>query len=213
MAANDPKSIGTDVEILARDVAFQGYFRVDRWRLRFRTFAGPMSAPVEREVFERGHAVAVLPYDPVADSVVLIEQFRVGALAAGRKQPWLIEIVAGICGDDEAREEVARRETKEETGCDLGRIEPICEYLVSPGGTSESCAVFVGEIDCRHAGGVHGLANEHEDIRTLTLPADEAIARLDDGTIDNAVTIIALQWLARARPRLRQRWLQSSRSE
>jgi ADP-ribose pyrophosphatase len=203
----DPKLASGDVELLARDTVFQGHFRVDRWRLRFRTFAGPMSAPVEREVFERGHAVAVLPYDPVADSVVLIEQFRVGALAAGRP-PWLTEIVAGICHEAEPREEVARRETLEETGCTLGRLEPICDYLVSPGGTSETCALYVGEIDCRHAGGVHGLASENEDIRTLTLPADEAIARLDEGTIANAVAIIALHWLARARPRLRQRWLQ-----
>ncbi len=203
----DPKTKPGDVEILMRETAYQGYFRVDRWRLRFRTFAGPMSAPVVREVFERGHAVGVLLYDPVADAVVLIEQFRVGALAAGRP-PWLIEVVAGIRGDGESREDVARRETKEETGCTLGRLEPICDYMPSPGGTSESCALFVGEVDCRHAGGVHGLAEEHEDIRTLTLPADEAIARLDAGEIDNSVTMIALHWLARARPRLRQRWLQ-----
>jgi ADP-ribose pyrophosphatase len=207
MPPADPQATGGDVEILARETVYHGYFRVDRWRLRFRTFAGPMSAPVEREIFERGHAVAVLPYDPVADSVVLIEQFRVGALAAGHP-PWLTEIVAGIRQDGEAREDVARREALEEIGCTLGRLEPIYDYLVSPGGTSESCALFVGEIDCRHAGGVHGLASEHEDIRTFTLPADEAIARLDEGAIDNAVTIIALQWLARARPRLRQRWLQ-----
>jgi ADP-ribose pyrophosphatase len=204
----DPKSKAGDVEILTRDTVYQGYFRVDRWRLRFRTFAGPMSAPVVREVFERGHAVGVLPYDPVADTVVLIEQFRAGALAAGR-HPWLIEVVAGIRGEGEPHEDVARRETKEEIGCTLGRLEPICDYMPSPGGTSESCALFVGEVDCRHAGGVHGLADEHEDIRTLTLPADEAISRLDAGEIDNAVTIIALQWLARARPRLRQRWLQT----
>jgi ADP-ribose pyrophosphatase len=198
---------GSDVDLIARDTVFQGYFRVDRWRLRFRTFAGPMSPPVMREVFERGHAVGVLPYDPVADTVVLIEQFRIGALAAGR-HPWLVEIVAGIRGEREARDEVARREAREEIGCVLGRLEPICDYLVSPGGTSETCALYVGEVDCRQAGGIHGLAAEHEDIRTLILPADEAIARLDRGEIGNAVTIIALQWLARARPRLRQSWLQ-----
>jgi ADP-ribose pyrophosphatase len=203
----DPKAASSDVEVLARDVVFQGYFRVDRWRLRFRTFAGPMSAPVVREVFERGHAVAVLPYDPVADAVVLIEQFRVGALAAER-QPWSVEVVAGIRDDGERNEDVARRETLEETGCTLGRLEPIFDYLVSPGGTSETCALFIGEVDCRLAGGVHGLASEHEDIRTLTLPADEAIARLDEGLIGNAPTIIALQWLARSRAPLRQRWLQ-----
>jgi ADP-ribose pyrophosphatase len=208
MSVKDPRATGSDVEILAREIAYQGYFRVDRWRLRFRTFAGPMSAPVEREVFERGHAVAVLPYDPVADSVVLIEQFRVGALAAGRKQLWLTEIVAGIRGEDETREDVARRETQEEIGCELGRLELVYDYLTTPGETSTTCTLFVGEVDCRRVGGIHGLAEEHEDIRTLVVPADEAIAQLDDGAFDNSTIIIALQWLARARPRLRQRWLQ-----
>jgi ADP-ribose pyrophosphatase len=208
MASSDPTAGGGTVEILAREVAFQGYFRVDRWRLRFRTFAGAMSPPIQREVFERGHAVAVLPYDPIADAVVLIEQFRVGALAAGRKNPWLTEIVAGIRGEDEAREDVARREAQEEIGCELGRLELIYDYLTTPGETSTTCTLFVGEVDCRRAGGIHGLADEHEDIRTLIVPADEAIARLDEGAFDTSTIIVALQWLARARPRLRQRWLQ-----
>ena len=125
------------IEVLEKIPAYRGYFRVDSYRLRHRRFDGGWTPVLEREVFERGHAAALLPYDPRRDEVVLIEQFRVGALAAGL-DPWLIEIVAGIIEPGEAADEVARRETHEETGLNVGRIERIAEVFVSPGGASET---------------------------------------------------------------------------
>ena len=113
-----------DVEILDKETAFQGYFRIDRYRLRHRLFAGGWSEAITREVFERGHVVGVLPYDPIEDRVVLIEQFRIGAYAAGFS-PWLIEIVAGVIEAGEEPEEVARRETLEETGCSVTELMPV----------------------------------------------------------------------------------------
>ena len=190
-----------DVEVIERTTVYQGYFRVDRYRL----FAGGMSAPIDREIFERGHAVAVLPYDPIRDEVVLIEQFRVGAYAAGRTA-WLLEIVAGIIEPGETGEAVARREAQEEAGLHLGRLDPIANVLISPGGTSESVAIFCGEANAGTAEGIHGLHAEGEDIRVDRMPADDAIARLGDGRIVFAPAVIALQWLALNREDLRRRW-------
>ena len=194
-----------DVEILEQTEAFKGYFRVDRYRLRHRLFSGGWSPEITREVFERGHAAAILPYDPVRDAVVLIEQFRIGAYAAGHK-PWLLEIVAGIIEDGEPAEEVVRREAVEEAGCTVTDLVPISTYLVSPGGTSESISIFCGRVDSRRLGGIHGLAEEHEDIRVVVTPFAEAEDMLRAGQIDNATALISLQWLALNRARLREIW-------
>jgi ADP-ribose pyrophosphatase len=193
------------VEILERETAYQGFFRLDRYRLRHRTHAGEWSREQTREVFERGHCAALLPYDPKRDEVVLLRQFRLPALAAGF-EPWLIEIVAGIIDSEETAEQVARRETREEAGRDAGRLEEIGSFLMSPGGTTESIALYCGEVDAEGAGGIHGLAEEGEDIEVFALPAEEAFAKLRGGEISNAIGAIALLWLELNRPSLRRRW-------
>ncbi len=195
-----------EIEILDRQTVYRGYFQIDRYRLRHRKFDGGWTDPFIREVFERGHAVGVLLYDPNRDVVVLIEQFRIGAAAAGRPA-WLIEVVAGMIGPGESDAEVARRETLEEAGCVITDLIRICDFLVSPGGTSERIALFCGRVASDTAGGIHGLADEHEDIQVRAMATDDAIALLDANVIDNATTIIALGWLARNRAALRQRWL------
>jgi len=194
-----------DIEILDKSEQYKGYFRINRYRLRHRLYAGGWSGELQRELFERGHAVGVLPYDPAADSVVLIEQFRIGALVAGMG-PWLTEVVAGIIEEGEAPEEVARRETREEAGIEVMDLMPICRYLVSPGGSSESVVLFCGRVDSRGAGGIHGLAAEHEDIKVDVVPYAEAMRRLEEGDFTNAISIIALQWLALHRGRVRAAW-------
>jgi ADP-ribose pyrophosphatase len=193
------------VDIREKTVRYNGYFRIEQYRLRHRLYSGGWSREVVREVFERGHAAAVLPYDPVLDRVVLIEQFRVGALGSPG-DPWLIEIVAGIIDPGETPEAVARREAVEESGCALQDLVPICEYLVSPGGTTERITLFCGKVDASQAGGFAGLEHEDEDIRVLVLPAHEAIAQMQAGHIRAAAPIIALQWLQLNREQLRQRW-------
>ena len=193
------------VEIFEKTVGYQGFFRLDRYRLRHRLFSGAWSRTLVREVFERGHAAAVLPYDPVRDQVVLIEQFRIGALQAPGG-PWLLEIVAGVIDPGETPEEVIRREAVEESGCPLQEIVPICEYLVSPGGTTERISLFCGRVDASQADGIHGVAEEGEDIRVVATPIDDAIAYLHAGRINAAAPIIALQWLMLNRDQLRRRW-------
>ncbi len=195
----------TDVEVVARKTAFQGYFRVDRYRLRHRLFAGGWSSVVSREVFERGHAVAVLLYDPDLDRVALTEQFRVGAYAAG-EDPWLLEIAAGIIEPGENPDDVVHREAREETGADIVALLPICKVYVSPGGATETIALYCGRIDSAKVGGIHGLTDEGEDIRVHVLDTDEAIGAMRDGRIKSAPAVITLQWLALNRTDLKRRW-------
>lgn len=192
-------------EIVEKTSPFRGYFRIDRYVVRHALFAGGMSGKIVREVFERGHAAAVLPYDPVRDEVVLIEQFRIGALAAGR-DPWLLEIVAGIVEPGETPKSVVRREMAEEAGLTFTAIEPIADVLLSPGGTSETMACFCARVDSREAGGIHGRDDEDEDIRVVPMAADDAIAAVNALTISNAPAVIALLWLAVHRERLKAAW-------
>ena len=196
-----------DVEIIKKETEFQGFFRLDRLRLRHRKFEGGWSEELNLEVFERGDAAAVLLYDPDRDAVVLIEQFRPGAFTAGRSTPWLVEVVAGIVEDGENGELAIRREALEEAGCAIIDIVPIVEVFPSPGGSSEVVSVYCGRVDAHDAGGIHGHADEGENIRVLVEPADAALKRLEGGEIQNAIMVIALQWLGQHREALRQTWL------
>ena len=215
----NPTHTVRDVEVVERTATYEGYFRVDRYRLKHKLFEGGWSDVMTREVFERGHAVAVLPYDPNLDRVVLIEQFRIGAHAALASRwfgddasPWLIECVAGIIEKGEDPEEVARREIREETGCDVDAVVPVTHYLVSPGGSSESVFIYCGRVDAGKVEGIHGIQDEHENIRPFAVPVAEAFRLLDGGRIYNAMTIIALQWLRANRERLQEAWRRPPKS-
>ena len=194
-------------EILDQSNGYRGFFRLEKYRLRHELFAGGWSAEMSRECLERGHAVAVLLYDPERDQLVLLEQFRVGALEFPGG-PWLLEIVAGIIDHPgETTEDVARRETIEEAGCELLDLVPIRQYLVSPGGTSESIALFCGRVDASTVTpGVRGVAAEHEDIQVHVVSRAEALELLHSGRINSAAPIIALQWLELNRAQLLERW-------
>lgn len=194
-----------DYEIISRDVIYQGHCRLANYHLRFRLFNGGWSQKISRELVERKAAVGVLLYDPIKDHVVLIEQFRIGALA-NPHSPWLTEVVAGLIDSDETTKEIAIRESKEEANCDVLDLYPICEYFVSPGGSNEYMYLFCGNIDSTHAGGVFGLADEHEDIRAISISVDEAFIRLQEGKINTPPAIISLQWLQLNRDWLKQLW-------
>lgn len=203
MAQRDKEtSTGREFEVLSRQICYEGFFRLERLDLRHSLHGGGMSPVLSREIVERGDVAAVLLYDPRLDRVVMIEQFRVGAMADGRG-PWLLEIVAGLIEPGEAPEQVARREAIEEAGCAIEALEPITCFYVTPAKSSERSYLYCGLVDAADAGGIHGLAHEGEDICVVPLPAVDALALVDDGTINSAWPIIALQWLARHRERLR----------
>lgn len=198
-----------NVTVLKKQRVFDGYFKVDQYRLRHTLHRGGECDVLLREVFERGHIAAVLPVDPQRDSVVLIEQFRPGAHAAGW-DAWLLECVAGIIEADETATSVAEREAQEEAGCVLRDIRPIMQFLSSPGASSETVALFVARVDARDLGGVHGLPHEGEDIRVHVVAIDQAMDLLHAGKIVNAKTIIALQWLQLHYAELKRDWLETS---
>ena len=194
-----------DFEVTDREEAYKGVFRLARYHVRHKMFDGGWSKTYMREILERKSAVAVLPYDPVLDRVVFIEQFRAGALA-DPKNPWLLEVVAGVFGADETPEEVAKREASEEAGCEILDLHPVCEYFVSPGGCNEYLYIFVGRVDASQIGGTHGLKDENEDIRAFTLPLDEALALVGKNTKLTAPVIVSLLWLQINREKLKTLW-------
>ncbi len=193
------------VEILERRVAFAGFFKLVCYRLRHRLFAGGMSRDLVRESHERGDAAVVLPYDPERGLIVLVEQFRIGAVERA-DDPWLLEPVAGIVEPGEEPSGVARREAREEAGLELQDLIPIGVYYPSPGASSERCFAFVGKVDARGAGGLFGLAEHGEDVKAHVVPLRTALGWLEDGRLRVASTLITLQWLALHRAELEARW-------
>ncbi|EKF6806255.1 ADP-ribose diphosphatase [Vibrio parahaemolyticus] len=193
-----------DVEIISKESVFKGFFKMVKYRFKHKLFAGGWSDVVEREMFERGHAAAMLPYDPKTDQVVIIEQIRIGALE--HEHPWQLEIVAGMIDRDESAEEVIRREAEEEAGITVGRVASVTSYYPSSGGCSEKLDVFVGEVDASKAHGIHGLDYEDEDIRVHVLSREQAYQWVKDGIFENGASIIALQWLQLNHQELRSQW-------
>ena len=194
-----------DVEIIARETLYSGFFSMELYRFRHRLFYGEMRGEIKREIFERGHAAVLLPYDPVRDEVVLVEQVRIAAYDTS-DTPWLLEMVAGMIEEGESVEDVARREALEEAGLVVGRTKPVLSYLASPGCTSERLTILVGEVDATTAEGIHGLADENEDIRVHVVSREQAYQWVEEGKIDNAASVIALQWLQLHYQTLRNEW-------
>jgi ADP-ribose pyrophosphatase len=200
-----PQFSRADVKILDQQPVYQGRFQLDHLTLQHRLFNGGWSQPLLREVFKRGEAVGVLLFDPDRNQIVLIEQFRAG-IVLKTEHPWLIEIVAGVIDDSESPEEVAERETQEETGLTVRNLFFISRHWVSPGASTERITLYCGQIDAMQAQGVHGLAEEGEDIRLQVLDIQAAFHLLTTGKIDNASTIIALLWLQQHEKTVRKTW-------
>ncbi|WP_262965125.1 NUDIX domain-containing protein [Methylobacter psychrophilus] len=193
-------------EIIDKETVYSGFFRMEKYRLKHTLYAGGWSAEISREVFVRGSCVAVLLYDPHADKVILIEQFRAGAILQPDRA-WLVEIVAGAIEEGETAEEVAYRESLEEAGCEIQELMVINEFYTTPGGAAERITLFCGKVDSTDIGGIHGLDHEDEDILVRAVDFDEAYFMLENNKIESAIPIIAIQWLALNKQKLKQKWL------
>lgn len=194
-----------EFKLLTKEIGYDGFFRLERYLLKHTLYEGGWSDNIVRELFERGHAVAVLLYDPDTDKVVLVEQFRIGAIHM-QSGAWLLELVAGMIESGETNVDVAERETHEEAGCEIKKLIPICEYMASPGGTTEVISLFCGIVDASSAGGVYGIKHEGEDIKVNVLTYEQAVDELYLGKINSASPIMAMQWLMINRENVRKNW-------
>ncbi|MCX8600494.1 MULTISPECIES: ADP-ribose diphosphatase [unclassified Gilliamella] len=204
---NTPVEFGKkDVFNLTKKVLYKGFFSLLEYRFKYRKFDGSISQEVTREILERGHAVVLLAFDAKRDEVVLIEQIRIAAIET-QDSPWILELIAGMMDhENESFEQVARREAMEEAGISIGRCKPIISYLASPGGLTEQLHILVGEVDASTAKGVHGLADENEDIKVHVVSREQAYDWVEKGIINNAASIIALQWLQLNHIKLENEW-------
>mgnify|MGYP001052362399 FL=1 len=193
------------IEVDQRETLFDSFLRVDRLKLRHSLFAGGWSELITRELILRPRAVGVLLFDPAQQQVVLVRQIRVGMLDEGQN-PWLLELVAGMVESGEEPIEVAARESLEEANTKPQDLLQICEYYNSPGISNERITLFCGRVDATQAGGIFGLDAEHEDIEVVVLSLADALAKVASGEINNAMSIIALQWLQLNQPMLEESW-------
>ncbi len=206
----------SDVEIIKKETAYHGFFKVNQYTLQHRLFDGGKTTELTRECFERGHAVGVLAYDPWMDNVVLLEQFRIGAYVYEEEKhgdntencesPWLLEIIAGIVEPGESQLEVAHREAEEEAGLQLLALESIGNCYSSQGGSSETIQLYCACVRSHDAGGIYGLEEEGEDIRVIVMSYQEAVQQLKEGHLNNASAMIAMQWLMLNRGDIQIKW-------
>ena len=196
----------SDVDVVSETWLHRSFLKLKKYRLRHRLFSGEWGDEVDRELVTRPRVAAVLPYDPRLDQVVLIEQFRMGPFSQ-RQDPWLMEVVAGVAEGNECLEDLAKRETLEEAGLTVISLKPIHHYWVSPGMCDEQVALFCAQVDATHAGGIYGLPDEHEDIKTHVMMASAAFELAAKGHLNNAMSLIAIQWLQLNHATLRQEWL------
>jgi ADP-ribose pyrophosphatase len=195
-----------DIKVLSREPVFSRFLKVDIVQLKHKMFNGGWSPVINREVTVRERVVGVLMFDPKRDEIVLVKQFRVGVMQ-DLEEPWILEIVAGMVGDGENFHDVANREAREESGCEILDLIDICEYYNSPGISTEKVILYCGIIDAENAGGIHGLEKEHEDIEVIVLSYKDALDCLESGYINNAMSIIALQWLMLNKNAIIKQWV------
>ena len=200
-----------DMEIVAEKTLYKGFFTLKQIQFKHKLFAGGESGIVTRELLIKGAASAVIAYDPKADSVVLVEQVRIGAAyhPEPMHSPWLLELIAGMVEKDEKPEDVALRESKEEAGITVKNLTHCLSVWDSPGGTVERLHLFVGKVDSTQAKGIHGLADENEDIRVHVVKREQAYQWMCEGKIDNGIAVIGLQWLQLNYAQLQKRWLRN----
>jgi ADP-ribose pyrophosphatase len=189
-----PQFTHQDMPEMEEKEVFSGYSRIKQYRFRFPLFKGGESTLIQREVFVRPPAVAVLLYDPDTNQVVLIEQFRIGALGES-ESPWILEIVAGVIDEGDTPVQTAIRETLEETGYSIQSLIPICHCFVTPGLSNEKIYIYCAKINAKTEGGIYGLTDHGEDIKVHLMDREKAFQLLSQGKIISAPTIMALQWL------------------
>jgi len=198
------RAVPGDVVVARRRLPYAHFFAIEEYDVAWRRFDGTMSDTVTRAAFVSGDVVTVLPYDPVRDRVLVVEQFRAGPYARGDAQAWQIEAIAGRVDPGETPEEAARREAEEEAGLLLSNLTEVARYYPSPGAVSEYLYSYVAlTVLPDGSAGVFGVEGEAEDIRGHLISFDRLMELVASGEIENAPLIMTALWLQRERPRLR----------
>lgn len=180
-------------EILNEELLCKRFLRLNRYELRHESFYGGWCEPIHRERLEGHSAVSVLLFDPDMDRLVLVEQFRIGAVGT-KDEPWLVETIGGYLEPGESPEQVAVRETLEEAGLEIHTLRMIGDFYVCPGTSSERIYLYIGLVDSSEAEGIYGLPHEGEEMRVLTMSVDEARRELF-GRLNSTSVVMAVQWL------------------
>ncbi|MBE2896399.1 NUDIX domain-containing protein [Pasteurellaceae bacterium HPA106] len=197
-----------DLHIEKETLVYDGFFKLYTIDFKHKLFAGGESGLVRRELLDKGEAAAVIAYDPEHDTVVMVEQVRIGAYIGDKtRSPWLLELVAGMVESGEKPAEVAKREAFEEAGLHIDEVEHVMSVWDSPGGITERIHMFAGKVNTANVGGLYGLSCENEDIQVHVIPREEAYQGLKNGRIDNAIAVMGLQWLQLNYQSLQKRWL------
>ncbi len=195
-----------DLKIISKDIVYDGWFKMFSYKLKHRLANGQWSDEFTREFVGRPEAAGIIPYDPILDKVVLIYQFRPGIIQ-GETPPWKWEVPAGIVDREESFKDLAIREAYEESGMEVTDIFPISKFWSSPGGSNERVTAFCGIVNAENAGGVWGEKNEQEDIQVKAFSFSEAFLGIEEGWINDALSIITLQWLAINRDKIRGQYV------
>lgn len=180
--------------ILNQTSAYRGFLRITKVLFQIDFFNGTRQ-DIQREVMERGDAVAVLLVDPLRREVILINQFHSGSALHPEPEAWYLDVVAGGMNPGESPEDVAIRETMEEVGMVATQLRLLTTYYPSPGGCNEKVFLFYGEVDANTAPDFAGCPEEHEDIQVVRLSFSDAIRALEQGKLRGAHGLIAVQYL------------------
>lgn len=194
-----------DWKIHHKEIKYDGHFKVTQYQLTHEKYDGGQTSVLQRELVSRNDAVAMVAYDPYTDELVLVEQFRVGAVDS--RNPWLLEIVAGLIESDESPETVTIRECQEEIGCVPTELQKIGGFYTTPGGVSEWIHLYIGKISTSEISKSGGLDREGEDIKVVVVPALDVSNLLSKGLIKSAIGIIGLQWFLINKDKIKQAWL------
>lgn len=185
----------SDVTIESREFLFRGFIQVEKVSFRHRLFNQPDYSPlIQRELIHRPEAAGVLLYNDQQQRFALIEQFRVGALNDS-ESAWQLEVIAGVLDGDEAPEDCIRRESLEESGCEVQQLQHLFSFYPSAGACSEFFHLYAAEVELPKMGGIFGMPDEGENIQLHLFDYSELDTLLRNGRLRNAPVIMALQWL------------------
>ena len=191
----------------AKRVVYKGFFSVEEHDLSYRKFNNQQSSILTRSALISSDAVIVLPYDPVNDRILLIEQFRVGPYIKGDENPWVLEPIAGLIDEGETPESAGIREAEEEAHLEIKRLELVARSYPSPGISTEFFHQYIGIVELLDSSDlIAGLSSENEDIRSHIFEYEQFFEMIESGKVKVGPLILLGLWLSKNRTRLRKKY-------